>query len=72
MDNLSVLKKIEQQYENNLPFVLYSYPKKESVNFILQKDNLVYDTESSFKEYFIFLCRNILLRKHQNVILVII
>ena len=54
MDNLSVLKKIEQQYENNLPFVLYSYPKKESVNFILQKDNLVYDTESSFKEYFIF------------------
>jgi len=44
LDNLSVLKKIEQQYENNLPFVLYSYPKKESVNFILQKDNLVYDT----------------------------
>ena len=48
MDNLSVLKKIEQQYENNLPFVLYSYPKKESVNFILQKDNLVYDTAVSY------------------------
>ena len=54
MDNLNVLKKIEQQYENNLPFVLYSYPKKESVNFILQKDNLVYDTGSSFKKYFLF------------------
>ena len=54
MDNSSILKKVEQQYENNLPFVLYSYPKKESVNFILQKDNLAYDTESSFKEYFIF------------------
>ena len=54
MDNLHLLKKIEQQYENNLPFVLYSYPEKENVNFILQKDAVCYDTESSFKEYFIF------------------
>ena len=54
MDNLHLLKKIEQQYENNLPFVLYSYPEKENVNFILQKDAVWYDTESSFEEYFIF------------------
>lgn len=54
MDFNLLLKKIETQYQNNLPFVLFALPEEENCSLILQEDDNFYDTENFTEDCFVF------------------
>lgn len=53
MEFSDILKKISKQYNDGLPFVLYSLPNSTDVNIVLQKDIELYDTECYAEECFV-------------------
>ena len=54
MDFIDILKKVAQQYSEDLPFALYSLPNSKDLNIILQNNNVLYDTTSYAEESFAF------------------
>lgn len=54
MEFTDILKKVKQQYTEGLPFALYSLPTSTDVNIVLQKNNVLYDTECYADECFVF------------------
>lgn len=50
----TILTKISEQFNNKLPFVIYSIPRSKDVSVILQKDDKLYITNSFTKECFVF------------------
>ena len=54
MDIRGILSKIENHYNEELPFVLYSLPEGDSVNVCFQNDTNLYNTECYTEECFVF------------------
>ena len=54
MDINSIFSKIDNQYKEQQPFVLFSIPDSESVSVILQKNSNLYDTECYAEDCFVF------------------
>ena len=54
MEFTDILKKVAQHHKVGLPFVLYSLPNSTDVNIVMQKNNVLYDTELYADECFVF------------------
>ncbi len=53
-DFKTILEKVSDQFENQLPFVIYSLPESNVVSVNLQKDDFLYETNSYTEECFVF------------------
>ena len=54
MDFTDILKKVAQQYSEDLPFAFYSLPNSKDLTIVLQNNNVLYDTTSYAEESFAF------------------
>ncbi|WP_179335994.1 chorismate-binding protein [Winogradskyella costae] len=54
MDAISFFDALEQQYKNNLPFVVYSRPINSIIKCWLQEDDVVYKSENFSESGFLF------------------
>ncbi len=54
MDFNQLIGKISQQYNNELPFVIFSMPESESATVLLQKNNLLYTEVDLTENGFVF------------------
>ncbi|REE07902.1 isochorismate synthase [Winogradskyella pacifica] len=54
MDSISFFDALEQQYKNNLPFVVYSRPINSIIKCWLQEDDSVYKSETFAESGFLF------------------
>lgn len=54
MDSTSFFDALEQQYKNNLPFVVYSRPINSIIKCWLQKDDVLHKTDTFTESGFVF------------------
>lgn len=54
MNEASFFKNLEQQFNNNLPFVVYSRPINSIIKCWLQKDNVMHQTDTFSESGFVF------------------
>ncbi len=53
MEFSDILRRVSKQYNDGLPFVLYSLPNSTEANIVLQKDTELYNTECYAEECFV-------------------
>ncbi|MBT0608958.1 isochorismate synthase [Aequorivita echinoideorum] len=54
MDFPKLVAKVSEHYSKKLPFVLFSYPKENTLNIIFQDDAILHTTQSLSAEGFVF------------------